>query len=157
MKVLEEQIIGLIAMDRVEIPISSMSGKLKRQKPKLAKDIDLSDYKGKYQGERAYARIESEDLEVARGMKDGIDEFSKRHPKYGAELQEIIDEKRTERETHLYFGLNEGSRLSETDYIGVMRSLGYSEAGARSLYPELISVSRKISKKRDEERRILIG
>lgn len=157
MKVLEEQIIGLIAMDRVEIPISSMSGKLKRQKPKLAKDIDLSDYKGKYQGERAYARIESEDLEVARGMKDGIDEFSKRHPKYGAELQEIIDEKRTERETHLYFGLNEGSRLSETDYIGVMRSLGYSEAGARNLYPELISVSRKISKKRDEERRILIG
>ncbi len=157
MKLLEEQIIGLIAMDRVEIPISSMSGKLKRQKPKLAKDIDLSDYKGKYQGERAYARIESEDLEVARGMKDGIDEFSKRHPKYGAELQEIIDEKRTERETHLYFGLNEGSRLSEADYIGVMRSLGYSEAGARSLYPELISVSRKISKKRDEERRILIG
>ena len=157
MKVLEDQIIGLIAMDRVEIPISSMSGKLKRQKPKLAKDIDLSDYKGKYQGERAYARIESEDLEVARGMKDGIDEFSKRHPKYGAELQEIIDEKRTERETHLYFGLNEGSRLSEADYIGVMRSLGYSEAGARSLYPELISVSRKISKKRDEERRILIG
>lgn len=157
MNILEDQIIELIAMDRIEIPISSMSGKLKRQKPKLAKDIDLSDCKGKYQGERAYARIESEDLEVARGMKDGIAEFSKRHPKYGAELQGIIDEKRSERETHLYFGLNEGSRLSESDYLGVMKSLGYSEAGARSLYPELMSVSRKISKKREEERRILIG
>lgn len=157
MKILEDQIIGLIAMDRIEIPISSMSGKLKRQKPKLAKDIDLSDYKGKYQGERAYARVESEDLEVARGIKDGIAEFNKRHPKYGAELQELIDEKRSERETHLYFGLNAGSRLSEADYMGVMKSLGYTEAGARNLYPELMSVNRNISRKREEERRILIG
>lgn len=157
MEVLERQIIELVAMDRIEIPISSLSGKLKRQKPKLAKDIDLSDFKGKYQGERAYARVESEDLEVARGMKEGIAEFSKRHPKYGAELQSLIDEKRDERETHLYFGLNEGSRLSEVDYLGVMKSLGYTEAGAQSLYPALMETSRKISRKREEERRILIG
>ncbi len=157
MEVLERQIIELVAMDRIEIPISSLSGKLKRQKPKLAGDIDLSEYEGKYLGERCYARIESEDLQKARGMKEGIDEFSKRHPRYGAELQSLIDEKRDERETHLYFGLNDGCRLSDSDYIGVMKSLGYTEAGAQSLYPALMETSRKISRKRDEERRILIG
>ena len=157
MEVLEKQIIGLIAMDRIEIPISSLSGKLKRQKPKLAKDIDLSDCKDKYKSERCYARIESEDLEKARGMKDGIEEFTKRHPKYGAELNELIGEKRQERETHLYFGMNSGYRLSEPDYVGVMKDLGFTESTARSLYPELMQVSRTLSRKRDEERRILIG
>ncbi len=157
MKVLEEQIIGLIAMDRIEIPISSMSGKLKRQKPKLAKDIDLSDYRGKYTGERCYARLESQDMQAARGMRDGINEFAKRHPKYGAELQEIIGEKRTERETHLYFGMNENCRLSEGDYMGVMESLGFTDTMSRNLYPELMEVSRNLSRKRDEERSILIG
>lgn len=156
MEVIEEQIIGLIAMDRIEIPISSMSGKLKRQKPKLAKDIDLSDYRGKYTGERCYARLESQDMQAARGMRDGITEFTKRHPKYRAELQEIIDEKRTERETHLYFGMNENCRLSEGDYMGVMKDLGFTDTMARNLYPELMEVSRNLSRKRDEERSILI-
>lgn len=157
MEVLEKQIIGLIAMDRIEIPISSLSGKLKRQKPKLAKDIDLSDYKLNYSGERCYARIESEDLEVARGLKDGLVEFAKRHPKYALELKELIEEKRSERETHLYFGMNENSRLTESDYVGVMKSLGYTESGAKNLYPALMDTSRAISRKRDEERRILVG
>ena len=34
---LERQFIEIVAMDRIDRPISSMSGKLKRQKPKLAK------------------------------------------------------------------------------------------------------------------------
>ena len=51
----ETKLLELIAMDRIEIPISSMSGKLKRQKPKLAGEIDLQG-KAKYQGERCYAR-----------------------------------------------------------------------------------------------------
>ncbi|MEK6893973.1 MAG: hypothetical protein AABX10_00755 [Nanoarchaeota archaeon] len=152
----ETKLLELIAMDRIEIPISSMSGKLKRQKPKLAGEIDLQG-KAKYQGERCYARIESEDLEVARGIREGVDEFAKRFPKYGTILNGLIEEKRTEKETHLYFGMKEDCRLSEGDYMGVMQSLGFTENAARSLYPELMSVSRNLSRKRDEERRILIG
>jgi len=34
---IERQLIELIATDRIDKPISSMSGKLKRAKPKLAK------------------------------------------------------------------------------------------------------------------------
>lgn len=143
-------------MDRIEIPISSLSGKLKRQKPSLAAEIDLQG-KTQYQGERCYARVESEDLDKARGMKEGIDEFSKLHPKYGTILNGLIAQKRTERETHLYFGMNDGCKLTSGDYLGVMKSLGFSETAAENLYGPLMDVSRNLSRKRQQERRILIG
>lgn len=149
----EQAIIALVAMDRLSIPVSSMSGKLDRRKKKLLEDIDVP--KNGYQGERCYARIESVDLQKARGMRDGIAEFTKRHPKYGAELNELIEEKREERETHMYFGMHDGSRLSDSDYLGVMQSLGFSEQIAKNLYGPLMDVSRGLSKKRREERRIL--
>ena len=53
--------------------------------------------------------------------------------------------------------MNENCRLSEGDYMGVMESLGFTQTMARNLYPELMQVSRNLSKKRDEERSILIG
>ncbi len=152
----EEQLVKLVAMDRIEIPISSMSGKLKRQKPKLASDINLNEYGGKFKGDRVYARVEFEDKLKARGMAEGIEEFTRQYPKYGELLAAIIEEKRSEGETHLYFGMNEGSRLSSEDYMGILMDLGFTETTARNLYPDLIEVSRKISKKRDEERRVLI-
>ena len=153
---LETKVIGLIAIDRLEMPISSMSGKLKRRKDKAKDSIDL-DEKARYDGERCYARVESEDLQKARGMRDGIDAFSQKFPSYGKILNGLIEEKRKVRETHIYFGMNEGCRLTEADYMGVMRSLGYGETAARSLYSPLMDVSRSLAKKRDEERSILIG
>ena len=153
---LETKLIKLIATDRIEIPISSMSGKLKRQKPKIANSIEFGKNTG-YHGERCYARIENDDEQKARGMRDGIDEFSKRYPKYGTILNGLIEETRTQRETHLYFGMNDGCRLSEGDYMGVMKDLGFTETMSRNLYPELMQVSRNLSRKRDEERSILIG
>ena len=41
--------------------------------------------------------------------------------------------------------------------MGVMKSLGFTEAISRDLYPELMEVSRKLSRKRDEERSVMIG
>jgi len=153
---LEKQIIELIATDRIDIPISSMSGKLKRQKPKLATTIDLSEYENDFIGERVYARIEAEDLMKARGMKEAIDIFSQEFPRYGTILNGLIEEQRALRETHLYFGVNEGCKLTSEDYMGVMESLGFNETTAKSLYTELMDVSRNLSRKRQEERRILI-
>lgn len=143
-------------MDRIEIPISSMSGKLKRQKPKLAKTVDFENSKN-YKGERCYARIESVDLEKARDVREGIDEFSKEYPKYGKILEGLIAQKRTVRETHVYFGMQDGCRLTEADYMGVMQSMGFTETTSRNLYPELMAVSRNLSRKRDEERRVMVG
>jgi len=153
----ERQVLELIATDRIHIPISSMEGKLKRRKPKLGKAVDMRDYGATFEGDRCYARVESENKEKARGMKEAVAEFGAEFPKYGRILQGKIDEKRTSRETHLYFGTNEGSRLTADDYIGVMTDLGFTESGAKRLYPELMSISRNMSRKRDEERSVMIG
>lgn len=152
----EQALIALIAADRLHKPVSSMEGKLDRRKKKFLQDIDCGK-SGEYKGERCYARVESEDLEKARGVKEGIAAFTERHPKYGAELKELIEEKREERETHLYFGMNDGCRLTRSDYMSVMNSLGYSQAAAERLYAPLMGVSRSLEAKRKEERRILIG
>ncbi|PIN88921.1 hypothetical protein COU57_06935 [Candidatus Pacearchaeota archaeon CG10_big_fil_rev_8_21_14_0_10_32_14] len=154
---LERQVIELIATDRISIPIRSMGNKLYKARSELAQKIDLDEFKGKYKNERVYARVENEDHEKARGMKEAIEKFEAKYPKYGEILQGYIAEKRTNREVHLYFGMNEGKRLTAEDYLGVMTDLGLSAATAERLYPELIEVSRKLSKARDEERSVLIG
>lgn len=155
---LERKILNLIATDRIEIPISSLGGKLYRQKPKLGKSIDLSELEDNYDGERCYARIEDIDLQKSRTLRNAVNEFSEEYPKYGAILEEKIKEKRWVKELHLYFGMQEGARVPATDYIEVMKNLGFTEATAKRFYPELMNITRKISKKRkDAERRIIIG
>jgi len=152
---LERQVIKLIALDRIDIPVSSMSGKLKREKPKVAREIQVP--RGNYSGDRVYARVEEEEGQKARGMKEAIDIFCEKHEQYGVELRGLIAEQRTTREPHLYFGMQEGCRLTSADYMDVMTSLGFSEAKAESMYQELMDASRKISKARCEERSILVG
>lgn len=152
---LERQVIELVATDRAYIPVSSMDGKLKRMRVGLAQAIKVPN--GKYSGERVYARVDDDDCMKARGIKEGIEEFEKKYPKHGSELRGLIEEKRMERETYLYFGINPGCRLTADDYLGVMASMGFTEAQARTLYGPLIETSRAIAKKRDEERSVMLG
>lgn len=152
----EKMVIRLIATDRLEIPISSLSGKLKREKPKLAGNIPMPE-SGIYNGDRVYARVVSEDLMKARTMKEAVAEFAQQYPSHGKVLYGKIAEKRLQKETHLYFGTRAGCKLTADDYMGVMTDLGFTEIRSRELYPELMNVSRNLSRKRDEERRVLIG
>ena len=158
MESLERQIIEIIAADRIDIPISSMAGKLKRQKPKLAKEVNLSEYDNNFRGERVYARVEEDDItEKARTMSEAVNEFAEQYGRHGKILKGMIEEKRQAKESNLYFGINPGCRLTTDDYLGVMQTLGFSGQYAESLYQDLIKVSRNLSKKREEERSILIG
>jgi len=153
---LERQIIKLNAMDRIEIPVSSLSGKLKRMKPKFAGSLDLPN--GKYLGERVYARFDREDgTEKARTMREAVDWFAKEHPTYGKILNDMIDETRESKDISVYFGVNEGCRLTAEDYVGVMVDIGFTETQAMNLYEPLMDVSRKMSRARDEERSVLIS
>ncbi len=154
----ESKIIKLIATDRLHIPVSSFSGKLKRRQPKIAKDLGLVAGTPFY-GDRVYARVETDDSVMkARGMKAGIDKFEQEHPRWAKVLRGYIEEERANSETHVYFGMNYGKRLTQVDYVGVMMDLGLTEASAVALYKPLMEVSRNLSKKRgDEERSVLIG
>jgi len=156
---IEKKVIEVIATDRVYKTISSMSGKLDRKRPKLAKAIDLSDFDNRFVGERAYARVETDDtMKKSRTLRKAIDEFAEKYPRHGKILNGMIEEERAARETCLYFGVNEGCKLTADDYIGVMTDLGFTQATAIRLYPELMDESRKLARKRQEtERSILIG
>ncbi len=157
MENIEHKIIELVAADRIGIPISSMDGKLKRRKPKMAQDID-DDLNGKkYRGERVFAFERNHDELKARGTKEGIERFAEQYPKYGKILKELIDEERAVRERYLVFGMKQGCILAADDYRKVMADLGFSNAMAERLYPELMTISRSLKKKRNEKyRKILI-
>ena len=154
---IERQLIEILATDRIDKPISSMSGRLKRAKPKLARAVDLSSGNS-FEGYRTYARVENSNRNKARGMREGINKFIENHPREGAILEGYIAEERVTSETHLVFGMYEGCRITADDYIGVMENLGFTETTAKNLYPELMEISRNLARKRDEfERSILIG
>lgn len=153
---LEGQIINLVATDRLYVPSSSFDGKLKRRRNKAAESIEIPE-KG-YKAKRVYARIEEEDKQKARGMRDGIEEFSEKYPKYGAVLKGIIEQKRIERERHLYFGMLEGKRLTNEDYMTVLEDIGLSPVMAEKYSEVAIEINRTLVKKREEkERSVLIG
>ena len=157
----ERQVIGLIAVDRLDVPISSMSGKLKRTKPKLAREVEIPGQSGsrdkvEFEGDRVYARVEQGDKMKARGVKEGIEKFEGEFPRHGRILRGYIEEQRTLRETHLYFGVNQGCRLTADDYMVAMQSLGLTEVRARELYPVLMDVSRNLARKRQEERSVML-
>jgi hypothetical protein len=152
---LERQVIDLIAADRIFVATSSMDNKLKRMRPKLARAVDLEGTR--YSGERVFAYVQDEEGSKARGMKYAIEEFSRRHPNSGQELKGLVAEQRTLTEPTLYFGMQEGRRLTADDYLGVMANLGFTEAQSRALYAPLLDTSRSLTKKRDETRSIVLG
>lgn len=150
----ESALIRLIATDRIDVPISSMSGKLKRRKPVLAGEVD---FPGKsYSGERTYARVTEGTAMKARGMREGVDAFKEAYPKYGEILEGMIAEEREVRQTYLHFGMQEGRRLSSQDYMDVMADLGFTPERAEMLYGELMQVSRNMKRKRGEDERSIL-
>jgi hypothetical protein len=155
---LEREVIELVATDRISIPIKSMAGKLDRARPKLAEVVlGNPEFNGNYFGERAYARVEYQDSMKSRGMRDAINVFSSAYPRYGAILNGLIEEQRASRDTNLYFGMNDGARITADDYKDVMASIGFSETESEKLYPKLMDISRKISRQRMEERNLIVG
>jgi len=153
---MENQIVKLIAEDRLQVPMSSLEQKVRKSKMSDAKSI--AEMIGeKFDGNRVYAFIEEEDKDRARGMKEAVAEFEQEFPKYGAILKGKINEKRKLSEKYLYFGLYDGCKLTSEDYLGVLQNIGLTERAARELYPELLNLSRKLVKGKGEERSIIVG
>ncbi len=109
-------------------------------------------------GDRVFAEVvyEPEDKK-ARKISEAISIFKEKHTKYGKILQNLIDEKRKQESNYLIYGLKQGFKLSEEDYVQVMIDLGFEKREASSIYPHVLSISERL-KKADEqaERKILI-
>ena len=154
----ESQLIELIAMDRLEMPLSSIEQKLRRKKKQLAETIASKiGVENTFEGQRVSAKYSIENKERARGTKEACKIFCEKYPKYGEILTNLIEEKRIFAEEHLYFQMNPGCKISSEEYFGIICSLGITESKARALYPILMEISRKLARMRDEERSVIVG
>ncbi|MFH1248731.1 MAG: hypothetical protein V1660_01110 [archaeon] len=153
---IENKVIGLIAVDRIDISLSSMHQKLARKRKSLAESVAES-VVDSYSSERVFADVITEDNNKARGYKEGVKEFASQYPKYGKILSGMIEQKRSEKDTYLEFGINPGKKLASGDYITVMTGIGLTENQAIKMYPAISEVSRKLQNAKDERRSILLG
>ncbi len=147
----------LIALDILYRPFSSLGDKGRRRAEKKAKGISILLKEGEEKGERIFARVTKLDEERARTIKEGIEEFKKKHPEYGKLLQECIDDKRTSHNKYLIYGLNEGFKLGEEDYVRVMMDLTFTRRETNSVYPHILAISERLGKAAElAERSMLI-
>jgi hypothetical protein len=153
----ESKIIDLIALDRLNMPLSSMEQKLRRGRLSEAKNIANSVGYDGFQGERVFAYVQEDETNKARGMKEAIAEFGEEFPKYGDILKGKIAEKRAVKKNNLYFGVQDDCRLTKNDYMTAMESIGFTDHMSHRMYPILMEVSRNLKQKRNESRNILIG
>jgi len=58
----------------------------------------------------------------------------------------------------LNYGIKDGYKLNDNEYVSVMRDIGLNETEASVMFPMLMQVSEKLKKKQKEGlREILIG
>jgi hypothetical protein len=148
----------MIATDVLARPLESLGKKGTRRLDKTAKNIaDLIRAEGDL-GNSIYAKIEEKEEELkARTMNEGIDAFCKKYPTHGKILNGFIEEKRVARNSYLVYGLNEGYKLGEEDYLKIMTDLGFDKREASSMYPHIIAVSERLGKAGEyNERSILL-
>jgi len=153
----EKYIRWLIASDIIYRPLKSLGEKGLRRLDKTAGEISDLLKDEEEIGERVFAKIEKKDEEKARTLREGINAFKKRYPQYGEILENMIAEKRTKSNRYLTFGLREGFKLGEEDYVRVMMDLGFDRREA-SFYPHIIAISERLKKaKVQAQRRILLS
>ena len=148
----------LVAMNDLRIPLSSLYQKNKKIEKEYA--LGISNYVGQKAdfGNSVTAYIEKTEKQKARGMEEGIEEFSKQYPRYGNILKGLIDEKRAKKEVYLNYCVNLGYKLNDNEYVSVMRDLGLSDEEASMMFPKLMDISARLKKKQKEGlREILIG
>jgi predicted solute-binding protein len=155
----EKAVRKLVATNDLRIPFSSIYQKIKAYEDTIASGIqgyvnEKSDF-----GNSVTAAVEYKDKMVARGMRNGIEDFKKQYPRYGAILEGLIQEKRVESEIHLSYCLNEGYKLHDNEYVSVIKDVaGLNDLEAEAIFPEIMKVSDRLKKKKKEGlREILIG
>jgi len=155
----EKAVRKLVATNNLRIPFSSIYQKIKACEDNFAAGIQGYVNEKVNFGNSATAIVEYKDKNAARGMRDGIDAFKTQYPKYGAILEGLIQEKRVKSETHLIYGLNEGYKLHDNEYVSIIKDVaGLNDSEAEIIFPEIMKVSERLNKKKKEGLRdILVG
>ena len=158
---LESRVRRMVSSDITYRVLKSLGERGVRKLTKKAKEIVelLEDYEEGAEEKRFFARTQEEtEDKKARTLRQGIDIFKERYPEYAEELEGIITETRSQRNNYLVYGIREGFRLGEEDYVQVMMDLGFKKREAASLYPHIVAISERQGKAGEQKsRKILIG
>jgi len=153
----EKNVRLMIASDILYRPLKSLGEKGVRRIEKTAKSISALLKNGSETGERIFAKVEiKSEEEKARTINEGIIEFCSKYPKEGKILNDLIEEKRSQRNKYLTYGLMPNFKLGEEDYVGVMKDLGFERREASSFYPHIISYSKSLGKAYEQSERTIL-
>lgn len=152
---LELTVRNMVAYDILSKPLSSLGHKADRRRDKLAEEAAKLVRAGE-DYERVIAYTETRDEEKARTLREGIEEFKKEHPRYGAILEGMIAEKRSKSNKYLVYGVADGFKLAAEDYRRVMRDLGMSTVQADAMYPHLLDISDKLGRAKETATRSIL-
>lgn len=154
---LENRIRRLVAGDITYRVLKSLGDKGDRRLKKRAKEIVVL-LDEEEPNDRFYARIERIEEEKAKTIREGVNAFKKKYKSHGKILEGFIAKTRIERNKNLVYGLNEGYKLSEEDYVQIIMDLGFERREAAAMYPHILAISERL-KKADEhkERTILLS
>ena len=130
-KYLDAAVEALVAYETVARPLDALSKRSKRVRDEVVPSVVGSLRRGNKVDGPCYARLEIKTSQLARGMRDGIDLFCEKHPKYGKILNECIQEKRDQRRTSLIFG-GDFDEIPDEVYHEVLMDIGIPENHVRS-------------------------
>ncbi len=150
---LETNIRRMVALDILSKPLSSLGQKACRRRDKLAEEASESLQEDL---ERVFAYKETTEIEKARTLREGITVFKIEHPKYGKVLEEMIQEKRIQKDTQLVYGITEGCSLGVGEYRSVMRDLGLSAIEADGMYTHLLEISHRLGSASEYAKRTIL-
>jgi len=151
---LESRVRRLIAADISYRVLNSLGEKGIRRLNKRAEEIAvLLDEEPQ---DRFFAKIEESSEQKARTMKEGIEAFKDKHPKYGEILENLIAETRQRRNKNLVYGLNQEYHLSEEDYVQVMMDLGFERREASAMYPHVLAISGRLGRADEHSKRAIL-
>jgi hypothetical protein len=128
----------LAASNTLASPLDSYAKRIKRVQKQAAEEVYYRLKNRQHTTGPVFAERVWEDAEAARGMRDGIEEFKKLHPKYGAELGKIINQQRKVRRNYVSF---EFDTLPESAYYQVLQDVGIPKEMVEDTLRTIIDMS----------------
>ncbi len=148
-KYLDAVIEALVAYETVARPLDALAKRSKRVRDEVVPCVVGSLRRGNQTDGPCYAHLEIKTSQLSRGMRDGIDLFCEKHPKYGKILNDCIQEKRDQRRTSLVFG-GEFSEIPDEVYHEVLEDIGIPENHVRSTLQTVRRMTDDLANQRTE-------
>jgi hypothetical protein len=123
-------------------PLDAYTKRLRRVQKTAAEDVYYRLKNRQHTSGPVYATQEWEDSMKARNIRAGVEEFKRRHPRYGTELDKIIKKQREVRRNYVSF---EFEQLPEEFYYSVLRDVGIPKETAEQTLQAIMNMANHLA------------